>query len=104
MVMLLSTIPLVLADDTRADKILVRTWENASNPLSIVNYTDVRYHYHTSDIEDENRLFIEGTLVAASRLKIIYDLSYSQTDRSGEDEADFETLGISPVYLVSMAN
>lgn len=104
MVMLLSTIPLVLADDTRADKILVRTWENASNPLSIVNYTDVRYHYHTSDIEDENRLFIEGTLVATSRLKIIYDLSYSQTDRSGEDEADFETLGISPVYLVSMAN
>ena len=98
MVMLLSTIPLVLADDTVADKNLVRTLENASNPLSIVNFTDVRYHYQTSDIEDKNRLFIEGALVATSRLKIIYDISYSQTDRSGEDEADFETLAISPVY------
>jgi len=99
MVMLLSTIPLVFADDTPADKILVRTLENASNPLSIVNYTDVRYQHHTGDIEDVNRLFIEGALVATPRLKIIYDLSYSQTDRSGEDEADFETLGISPVYF-----
>jgi hypothetical protein len=99
MVMLLSTIPLVLADDTRADKILVRTLGNASNPLSLVNFTDVKYQYQTGDIEDVNRLFIEGALVPTSRLKIIYDLSYNQTDRSGEDEADFETLGISPVYF-----
>lgn len=99
MVMLLSTIPLVLADDADADKTLQRKWENASNPLSIVNYTDVRYHYQTGDIEDKNRIFIDGALIATPKLKIKYDLSYSQTNRSGEDEADFEDFSIRPTYF-----
>lgn len=92
-------IPRVLADDTNADKALEITWENASNPLSIVNYTDVRYQYQTGDREDKNRIYIDGALIATPKLKIKYGLSYSQTDRSGEDEADFENLTIRPAYF-----
>ena len=107
-VMLLSTIPRVLADGASADETLKKfwsdkslevAWENASNPLSIVNFTDIRYHYQTGDIEDKNRLFIDGAFVATPRLKIKYDLSYTQSDRSGEDEADFENFSIRPTYF-----
>ena len=69
---------------------------DASNPTAAVNYTDLRYQTFdldgVADGRDRDRIAIEGAYVFSDEHKVTYELNYWDTDITGRDESDFESL------------
>lgn len=74
--------------------------ENASNPLSTVNNTDLRIvSYELTNDRDRTEYAIKGGYMVAPKFKVIYDLYYWDTDVTGQDESDWESLNVKFVYF-----
>ena len=74
--------------------------ENASNPLAKVKNTDVRWQYW--DIESGkhvNRVVLEGAFMAHDKLKIKYELNFWETDLSGSNESDWESVKLTSIFF-----
>jgi hypothetical protein len=71
--------------------------ENASNPLAAVNYTDAKAQFFdTGDLsplgDDRDRYALEGAYIISPEHKITYELNYWDTNISGKNESDFESI------------
>lgn len=74
--------------------------ENASNPLALVNYTDLRLRYYElADGKDRTDYAIEGAYLVTPEFKVIYELHYWDTDITGSDENDFESMRVKALYF-----
>lgn len=74
--------------------------ENASNPLAAVNNTDLRLkNFELANDQDRTAYSIEGAYMVAPKLKMIYKLHYWDTDVTGQDENDFESLHLTAIYF-----
>jgi hypothetical protein len=74
--------------------------ENASNPLAAVNNTDLRVQFFelTND-RDRTDYSIEGAYMVAPKFKLTYELHYWDTDLTGQDESDWESLRAKGIYF-----
>ena len=78
----------------------VKKTENASNPLAAVNNTDLRVKYYDLDDSSERLdYYIDGAAMLNSKLKLKYELHYWDTDVTGEDEKDLESLHLKFIYF-----
>ena len=74
--------------------------ENASNPLAAVNNVDLRIRaYELTNGQDRTQYSIEGGHMFAPKYKMIYQLHYYDTDVTGQDEDDFESLHLIGLYF-----
>lgn len=74
--------------------------ENASNPLAAVNNTDLRIRvYELTNDQDRTYYTIKGAYMVAPKLKMTYELHYWDTDVTGQDESDFESLHLKAIYF-----
>jgi len=73
--------------------------ENASNPLAAVNNTDARWQYYDLDGPERNEFFLDGAYMLTPKLKLKYELRYWDTDVTGSDQSDWETLHLKPIYF-----
>lgn len=74
--------------------------ENASNPLAAVNNTDLRIRvYDLTNDRDRTQYSFEGAYMAEPKFKITYKLHYWDTDVTGQDEDDFESLHLTALYF-----
>ena len=74
--------------------------ENASNPLAALNNTDLRIRaYDLTNDRDRTAYSIEGGYMAAPKFKLIYQLHYWDTDATGQDESDWESLHLIGLYF-----
>jgi len=74
--------------------------ENASNPLAIVNNTDVRFQYFDLDGPDRYDFWVaDGAYMLTPKLKFKYELHYWDTDVTGSSESEWESLHIKPLYF-----
>ena len=74
--------------------------ENASNPLAAVNNTDLRIRsFELTNDRDRTDYAIEGGYMAAPKFKLIYELHYWDTDVTGQDESDWESLHVKGIYF-----
>ena len=74
--------------------------ENASNPLAAVKNTDVRVQYF--DLGDDAEMydfFLDGAFMLNPKLKIKYELHYWDTDVTGNNEKDWESLHLKSIYF-----
>lgn len=69
---------------------------DASNPTASVNYNDIRYQAFdltgAAAGRDRERTALEGAYVPTEGHKFTYELNYWNTDSTGQDESDFESL------------
>ena len=76
---------------------------NASDPTASVNYTDIRFQsfdlYGDASDRERDRFAIEGAYIPAEGHKFTYELNYRDTDVSGSDESDFESLKLKYNHL-----
>ena len=74
--------------------------ENASNPLAAVNNTDLRLRaYELTNGQDRIDYSIEGAYMIAPTFKMTYELHYWDTDVTGQNEDDFESLRLKGIYF-----
>jgi len=74
--------------------------ENASNPLALVNFTDLRLRYYElANDKDRTDYAIEGAFLVSPKFKVIYELHYWDTDITGQDESDFESTHVKAIYF-----
>ena len=73
--------------------------ENASNPLSAVNNTDLRWQYTSDDGRYRHDLFVDGAYMLMPTLKFKYELHYNFTDATGTKQNDFEKVVLKPIYF-----
>ncbi len=73
--------------------------ENASNPLSKVKNTDLRYQYIDMKGSHVNDVFIDGAFMAFDSLKIKYELHYWETDLTGTSESNLESSTLKAIYF-----
>jgi len=73
--------------------------ENASNPLSAVNNTDLRFQYFDLDGSDRMEYWADGAYMLTPKLKLKYELHYWDTDVTGSRENGFETFHLKPIYF-----
>ncbi|MEH6579477.1 MAG: hypothetical protein V7731_20615 [Amphritea sp.] len=74
--------------------------ENASNPLAVVNNTDVRLQYFDLDGPERYDFFVvDGAYMLNPKLKLKYELHYWDTDVTGSSESDWESLHVKPIYF-----
>ena len=74
--------------------------ENASNPLAKVRNTDLRYQYFDLvDGSDRHDVFIDGSFMAADKLKVKYELHYWETNVTGRSENDWEKLSLKGIHF-----
>ena len=74
--------------------------ENASNPLAIVNNTDLRARlYELTNNTNRIDYSLEGAYMIMPKFKVIYDLHYWDTDITGQDENDFESVHVKALYF-----
>ena len=67
--------------------------ENASNPLAAVNNTDLRIKYFDLDNQSKRLdYYIDGAAMLNPKLKFKYELHYNDTDVTGKDEKELESL------------
>ena len=78
---------------------LVAAEENASNPLASVNNVDLGWQYTSLDPGDRHDVFVDGSHMLLSVLKLKYELHYNFTDVTGSGENDFEKVVIRPIYF-----
>jgi hypothetical protein len=73
--------------------------ENASNPLASVDNTDLRFQYFDLGRPDLRDYWIDGAYMLTHKLKLKYELHYWDTDVTGSNKNDFETLHLKPIYF-----
>ena len=73
--------------------------ENASNPLAAVNNTDIRLQYFDLGGSDRNDYWLDGSYMLTPKLKLKYELHYWDTDVTGSNENDWESLHLKPIYF-----
>lgn len=73
--------------------------ENASNPLSAVNKTDLRFQYFDFGESELYEFWIDAAYMVTPQLKLIYELHYWDTDIIGSSESGFEALHLKPIYF-----
>jgi hypothetical protein len=73
--------------------------ENASNPLASVSNTDLRWQYFDLGGSDRNDFYADGSYMLTPKLKLKYELHYWDTDVTGSNENDWETLHLKPIYF-----
>jgi hypothetical protein len=75
--------------------------ENASNPLAVVNNTDIRLQYFDLGGSAERWDFwvVDGAYMLTPKLKLKYELHYWDTDVTGSRESDWESLHLKPIYF-----
>lgn len=76
---------------------------DASNPTASVNYNDIRYQAFdltgTAAGRDRDRMALEGAYVPTEGHKFTYKLNYWDTNSTGQDESDFESLQVKYINL-----
>lgn len=72
---------------------------NASNPLAVLNYTDIRWQYFDLDGPERNDYYLDGAYMLTPKLKLKYELHYWDTDVTGESESDWESFILKPIYF-----
>ena len=76
---------------------------DASNPTASVNYNDIRYVSYdlagTAAGRERDRIALEGAYVLAEGHKFSYKLNYWDTNRTGQDESDFESVQVKYINL-----
>ncbi len=72
---------------------------NASNPLAAVDNTDLRWQYFDLDHSSRQDLFIDGAKMLSPKMKFKYELHYWDTDVTGRDENDLESLHLKFIYF-----
>ena len=73
--------------------------ENASNPLASVNNTDFRFQYFDLGGPESSDYWLDGAYMLTPKLKLKYELHYWDTDVTGSDESDWESLHLKPIYF-----
>ncbi len=73
--------------------------ENASNPLASVTNTDIRLQYFDLGGSDRNDYWVDGSYMLTPKLKLKYELHYWDTDVTGSNENDWESLHLKPIYF-----
>ncbi|MFT5731328.1 MAG: hypothetical protein ACI8PB_005529 [Desulforhopalus sp.] len=73
--------------------------ENASNPLAAVNNTDLRTQYFDLDDSDRIDYWVDGSYMLNPKLKLKYERHYWDTDVTGVDENDFESIHLKAIYF-----
>ena len=73
--------------------------ENASNPLASVSNTDLRWQHFDLGGSDRNDFYADGSYMLTPKLKLKYELHYWDTDVTGSNENDWETLHLKPIYF-----
>lgn len=73
--------------------------ENASNPLAAVDNTDLRWQYFDLDSGSRQDFFLDGAKMLSPKLKLKYELHYWDTDVTGRDENDWESLRLKFIYF-----
>ncbi len=69
---------------------------DASNPTAAVNFNDLRYQ--AIDLagafagRERDRMAVEGAYVPTEEHKFTYEINYWDTDVTGQDESDYESL------------
>ncbi len=87
----LFTVNLSLADEEPA--------ENASNPLAAVNNTDFRIKTYDLGEADRNEFYLDGAVMLNPKVKLKYETHYWDTDVSGRDEQDWESISGKLLYF-----
>ena len=76
--------------------------ENPSNPLAGASNIDLRAQYlDLGDSSDRYIYSLEGATMLHPKLKLKYELHYWDTDVTGSNENDWETLVIKPIFFVN---
>ena len=73
--------------------------ENASNPLAAVNNTDFRFQYFDLGGADIRDVYLDGSYMLTSKLKLKYELHYWDTDVTGSRQSGLETFRLKPIYF-----
>ena len=74
----------------------------ASNPISAVNNTDLKWtHIRLDDPNDshQNDYWIRGGWTFAPWMKLSYELTYRETNISGESQSDWESMSLKPIFF-----
>ena len=75
--------------------------ENPSNPLAAASNLDLRAKYF--DLKDGSDRYIyslEGATMLSPKIKLKFELHYWDTDVTGSNENDWETLVVKPIFFV----
>ena len=73
--------------------------ENASNPLAAVDNTDLRWQYFDLGSGKRQDFFVDGTTMLSPKLKLKYELHYWDTDVTGRDETDWESVHLRLIHF-----
>lgn len=74
--------------------------ENASNPLSKSTNTDLKVKYlELTNDRERFEYTVDGSFMLNPKLKIKYELHYWDTDVTGQDESDFESVHLKAIYF-----
>ena len=77
----------------------------ATDPLSIVRFSDVRAgHIELLNDNEIQQLSVQGAYVFDPTLKINYDVNYQRKKFNGSRESDFKDLRIQPIYFPKTLN
>ena len=75
--------------------------ENPSNPLAAASNLDLRAKYF--DLKDGSDRYIyslEGATMLSPKIKLKFELHYWDTDVTGSNENDWETLVVKPIFFI----
>ena len=75
----------------------------ASNPISAVNNTDLKWtHVRLNDPNDsrQNDYWVRGGWTFARWLKLSYELTYRETNLTGSSLSDWESLSLKPIFFI----
>ena len=75
----------------------------ASNPISAVNNTDLKWTYVRLDDPNDSRqndYWIRGGWTFTRWLKLSYELTYRETNISGSSQSDWESLSLKPIFFI----
>ena len=75
----------------------------ASNPLSAVNNTDLKWTYiriNNPNSSRRNDYWIKGGWQFARWGKLSYELTYQETNITGSSQSDWESLSLKPIFFI----
>lgn len=73
--------------------------ENASNPLAAINNTDLRVQFFDLENSDRFDYYVDGAYMLTPQLKLKYEIHYWDSDVTGSNENDWESLHLKPIYF-----
>ena len=73
--------------------------ENASNQLTAVSNTDLRFQAFDLNGGDRHDIWIDGAFMRNPKLKSIYELHHWDTDVTGSRSNGLESFHLKPIYF-----